>query len=133
VQIEWFGMVRMEIVSGIERRRRWSDETKLRILAEADQPGARIGEVARRYDIMPGQIRYWRKTFSTFDAPTAFVPVNVVDGGGIGRGGRVVDTRRAATSPEVVEISLRNGRSLKAPIDIDLRMLSSLIACVEAA
>ena len=56
-------MGRIEIVSGTERRRRWSDETKLRILAEADQPGARIGEVARRHDIMPGQIRYWRKTF----------------------------------------------------------------------
>ncbi|WP_420703549.1 transposase [Brucella intermedia] len=33
-------------MSGTERRRRWSDEAKLRILAEADEPGARIGEVA---------------------------------------------------------------------------------------
>jgi transposase len=37
----------MEIISGVERRRRWSDEAKLRILSEADQPGARIGDVAR--------------------------------------------------------------------------------------
>jgi transposase len=125
-------MGRMEIFSGVERRRRWSDETKLRILAEADQPGARLGEGARHHDIMPGQIRYWRKTFSAVDAPTMFVPVNVVDGANAERGGHAGETRRAATRPEVVEISLRNGRSLKAPIDIDLRMLSSLIACVEA-
>ncbi len=39
-------MARIEIMSGTERRRRWSDEAKLRILAEADEPGARIGEVA---------------------------------------------------------------------------------------
>ncbi|NRQ17604.1 hypothetical protein BHMPCIPO_04866 [Ensifer sesbaniae] len=30
-------MARMEIISGVERRRRWSKETKLKILAEADQ------------------------------------------------------------------------------------------------
>ena len=48
-------MARMEIISGTERRRRWSDEAKLRILAEADEPGARIGEVARRHDIHPAR------------------------------------------------------------------------------
>ena len=35
-------MARMEIISGVERRRRWSKEAKLEILAEADQPGVRI-------------------------------------------------------------------------------------------
>ncbi|WP_390921002.1 transposase [Neorhizobium turbinariae] len=40
-------MARIEIMSGTERRRRWSEEAKLRILAEADEPGARIGDVAR--------------------------------------------------------------------------------------
>lgn len=35
-------MARIEIMSGTERRRRWSDEAKLRILAEADEPGARV-------------------------------------------------------------------------------------------
>lgn len=53
-------MARMEIMSGTERRRRWSKEAKLRMLAEADEPGARIGDVARRYNIHPGQIRLWR-------------------------------------------------------------------------
>jgi hypothetical protein len=37
-------MARMEIFSGVERRRRWSKEAKLAILAEADQPGVRIGD-----------------------------------------------------------------------------------------
>ncbi|WP_376741742.1 transposase, partial [Ensifer sesbaniae] len=45
----------MEIISGVERRRRWSKETKLKILAEADHPGVRIGDVARRHDIYPAQ------------------------------------------------------------------------------
>ncbi|UJW77585.1 transposase (plasmid) [Rhizobium sp. SL42] len=58
-------MARMEIISGVERRRRWSKEAKLAILAEADQPGVRIGDVARRHDIYPAQIRLWRKRLAT--------------------------------------------------------------------
>ncbi|WP_421386692.1 transposase [Agrobacterium tumefaciens] len=34
-------------MSSTERRRRWADEAKLRILAEADERGGRIGDVAR--------------------------------------------------------------------------------------
>jgi hypothetical protein len=31
----------LEIISGVERRRRWSTADKLRIVAEADEPGAK--------------------------------------------------------------------------------------------
>ncbi len=51
-------MAGMEIMSCIERRRRWSDEAKLRILAEGDEPGARIGDVARQHDIHPARSAY---------------------------------------------------------------------------
>nr|WP_234890809.1 transposase [Agrobacterium vitis] len=60
-------------MSGTERRRRWSDEAKLRILAEADEPGARIGEVARRHDVHPGQIRLWRRSFIRKDLPESMI------------------------------------------------------------
>jgi transposase len=127
-------MARLEIVSGVERRRRWSDDAKLRILAEADEPGARIGEVARRHDIYPAQICAWRHTFSALDNLAAFVPVNVVDGGGVGTlGGSGRGPGPSVTRSSTIEISLRNGRSLKAPADIDCTMLALLIACVEAA
>ena len=35
--------------------------------------------------------------------------------------------------PAVIEISLRNGRGLKVPIDVELKLLTSLVACLEAA
>ncbi|WP_080951329.1 transposase [Neorhizobium galegae] len=76
-------MARIEIMSGTERRRRWSDEAKLRILAEADEPGARIGDVARRHDIHPGQIRLWRQSFSYADRPTVFLPVEITEEVGV--------------------------------------------------
>ncbi|MHB0664483.1 transposase [Roseomonas mucosa] len=40
----------MEIITGVERRRRWRAEEKLRILAEIDS-GAKLNDVARRHDV----------------------------------------------------------------------------------
>ncbi|WP_434605505.1 transposase [Acetobacter oryzoeni] len=37
-----------EILIGVERRRRWSDERKLAILAEVGVDGASVSDVARR-------------------------------------------------------------------------------------
>ncbi|MGY5795673.1 IS66-like element accessory protein TnpA len=120
-------MARMEIISGVERRRRWSKEAKLAILAEADQPGVRIGDVARRHDIYPAQIRLWRKTLSHFDVSAPFLPVHLVNEVSLGQ----IPAARGA--PALINIQLRNGRSLKVPADIERKTLSSLIACVEAA
>src|SRR3954462_7164022 len=50
----------MEIITGVERRRRWRDEEKLRILAELDEPGTRFSEVARRHDVSRGLLWQWR-------------------------------------------------------------------------
>ena len=120
-------MARMEIISGVERRRRWSKEAKLEILAEADQPGVRIGDVARRHDIHPGQIRLWRKTFSHFSASPSFLPVQLV--GDVG----FEQKPAASPAPMFIKILLRNGRGLKVPADLERKTLASLIACVEAA
>ena len=40
----------MEIINGIERRRRWWIEEKIRILMESQQPGVTVADVARRRD-----------------------------------------------------------------------------------
>jgi transposase len=52
---------RIEILSGAERRRHWSDEAKARIVAESVMPGAMVSQVARRHDVLPSQIYTWRK------------------------------------------------------------------------
>ncbi|MGH6951634.1 MAG: IS66-like element accessory protein TnpA [Vitreimonas sp.] len=52
---------RIEILTGVERRRRWSAEAKARIVAESLAPGAVVAEIARRHDIRASQIQLWRK------------------------------------------------------------------------
>jgi transposase len=54
-------MSRIEVLSGPERRRRWSAEQKRSIVAEAFAPGASVCDVARRRDVVPGQIYRWRR------------------------------------------------------------------------
>jgi transposase len=51
----------IEIITGKERRRRWSLEEKLRIVAEAEEPGARITEVAGRHEVYPSLLFNWRR------------------------------------------------------------------------
>src|SRR5512133_3368384 len=75
---------RVEIRSGVGRRRRWSDEDKGRIVAESYAPGAVVSEVARRHGISPQHLFVWRKAARAgvlslpADEAPLFVPV--VDG-----------------------------------------------------
>ena len=54
-------MARVELFSGPERRRRWSEEQKRAVVGAAFAPGAIVAEVARRADVRPGQIYRWRQ------------------------------------------------------------------------
>jgi transposase len=55
------GFRRIEILTGPGRRRRWSAEEKGRIVAETLAPGARVSEVARRWQVCPQQVFGWRR------------------------------------------------------------------------
>ena len=41
----------MTLLTGPERRRRWDDDVRERILAEAFSPGATVSDVARRFQV----------------------------------------------------------------------------------
>lgn len=53
-------MSQITLFSGPERRRRWSEEERLRVLAEAFSPGTCVAEVCRRHDISTSLIYTWR-------------------------------------------------------------------------
>jgi transposase len=66
-------------VTGVVRRRRWSDEEKGRIVAEAIAPGAVIADVARRHDLAPQQLSNWIRAAKNgqFVLPADQIPVFV--------------------------------------------------------
>lgn len=53
------GRGRVEIRTGVGRKRRWSDEERGRIIAEAVTPGAVVSDVARRHDMSPQHVFRW--------------------------------------------------------------------------
>ncbi len=52
---------RVEVLTGPGRRRRWSADEKARIVAETLVPGARVSEVARRWQVCSQQVFGWRR------------------------------------------------------------------------
>jgi transposase len=77
---------RIEVITGVERRRTWSLEEKRAILTESFADGVVISEVARRHGLRPQQLFTWRSEFrkrglaclssgfASLEAP-AFAPV----------------------------------------------------------
>ncbi len=127
-------MGRMEILTGVERRRRWSSEEKLQILREASAPGSSVGTVARRYDICRSQIYQWRRAFrsgrlrSESLAVVDFLPAEVCEDKDEEP---VVDE---TLSPDVViSIELCHGRTLRLPSTLPCHEIRCLVAAVEAA
>lgn len=71
-------MAQVTILAGPERRRRWSDEQREQIVAEAFHSGARVCDVARRHDVARGLIYEWRRAMRRQAGP-AFVPAVLVN------------------------------------------------------
>jgi len=75
-----------EILTQPERRRRWTSEQKLALVAEMLRPGASPTQIARRYGISTGLLYTWRRlardgelSLLPASAPTVeFVPVEIV-------------------------------------------------------
>ena len=70
-------MGRMTLITGGERRRRWSEEDRVRILAAIEEPGAVVAEVARREDVCASLVYKWRREArrTTSAGASGFSPV----------------------------------------------------------
>jgi transposase len=52
---------RVEVITSVQRRRRWSTAEKVRLVEEAMQPGSSVSFVARRYGISPSLLFTWKR------------------------------------------------------------------------
>src|SRR4051812_39902703 len=95
---------RVEVITGVGRRRRWMDEEKAWIVAESLDPASTVSAVARRYGLHPSQLFVWRQQLA---APTAreapeFMPVVITEdrAAPAGAAGRI----EIALGPAVVSV-----------------------------
>jgi transposase len=78
---------RIEVITGVERRRKWSAQEKAAIVAESLAEGAVVSEVARRHGLNPQQVFGWRARLRnaangsapSSDATPMFVPAIVAE------------------------------------------------------
>ena len=120
----------MEIIT-VERRRRWSLEEKLRIVAETEQPGSGIAELARRYGISRGLLWNWRSQVRRGvlrpEPPPVFLPVRTISDPVTGNDAKhVIPAAKAGAeqmSGSKIEITLPDGTTVKVGHDVGLTML----------
>ena len=78
---------RIEVITGVGRRRRWTDEEKAWIVAESLDSASTVSAVARRYGLHPSQLFVWRQQLQRGTPSAAaiggpgFVPVVMAEDG----------------------------------------------------
>lgn len=73
-------MGQMTVMTGPERRRRWDDDERRRIMEAAFAPGAVVAKVARQFDVATSLVYKWRRQAVGGFEP-AFTPAMVIDSG----------------------------------------------------
>ena len=132
-----------EVLGRIERRRRFSIEQKLAVLAEATAPGANLSVIARRHGLLPAQLYKWRrlaelgvigvpgaselpsfvaveitKEVSALPVPVAAdKPAEIND----------VPRRRRRKKAGLIEIELAGGRRVRVDRDVDAAALGRVL------
>lgn len=126
--------MRVEIL-GDERRRRWSDESKLEVVLSVGVDGASVTEIARRHSVTRQQVYTWRRELRKKGllAPpptTVFLPLDMPPLGD-SKEAPAFDGMQAL--PAMMELQLHCGRSLRFRSDVDVAALKRLIRAIEAA
>ena len=127
----------VEIITGRERRRRWSVADKLRILAECDAPGVQVAEVAARHGVYRSLVFQWRRQardgLLVAERTPEFVPVRVA----AGRHGETLPEPEPVPptppSPRVtaaIEIELPDGIRVRVGEEVGLVALRRVLAAL---
>ncbi|MGI4959520.1 MAG: IS66-like element accessory protein TnpA [Janthinobacterium lividum] len=132
----------VEIITGRERRRRWSLRDKIRLVAETHEPGAMIRAVAARHGVSESLLFTWRRQSrqgllaQAGDHPV-FVPVQTLAPTSMAMA--PLDERpcptpasvpRSVSMPGLIEIELGNGRQVRVGSDVNLAALRRVLAAL---
>jgi transposase len=124
--------MRVEVLGGVERRRRWSRDDKMRILEETLAPGAVVTEIARRHGIATSLVFTWRRRVrlaTVASAGPCLVPVQV---GVAAAAGSVRSIEAPAAMPArkrrgLIEIELGDGKRVSVDENVDAEALGRVL------
>jgi transposase len=129
--------MRVEVLGGLERRRRWSRDDKARIVEETLAPGAKVTEVARRNGVAASVVFTWRRQARTAErVGPCFAPVQIAAAVETGEenlkprsedDGRLVRAARTG----LIEIDLGNRRRVRVDAHVDPDALARVLDVLE--
>jgi transposase len=131
--------MRVEVLGGSERRRRWSQDDKARIVEETLAPGAKVTEVARRNGVAASVVFTWRRQARTAQRVVpCFAPVQIaatVEAGEENSKPPSEDDGRMrqlpATRNGLIEIDLGNRRRIRVDAQVDPDALARVVEVLE--
>lgn len=122
--------MRVEVLGGVERRRRWSRDDKMRIIEETLAPGAVVSEIARRHGIATSLVFTWRRRarLATASGGPHLVPVQVT----APPAASVQSIEAPAAIPArkrrgVIEIELGDGKRVSVDENVDAEALGRVL------
>jgi transposase len=116
---------RLEVITGTGRRRRWSEDDKVRVIEETLAPGAIVSHVARRHGLTPQQLFTWRREArerAEEHRAVTFAPVVMA--------APAVPDSKIATA--IIEIVI-GAATVRVPPGADAAMLALVLRAVKAA
>ena len=123
-------------VLGFERRRRWSAETKARLVEETLAPGAVVSEVARRHGVAPSLLFTWRRQARvetlTEGAGSILLPVEINPPATTTEDAhsRAIARRRRRPSG-TIEIELGSGKRVRVDNEVDADALRRVLSVLD--
>jgi transposase len=110
---------RVEVITSVERRRRWSLAEKQRLMAASLEPGASVSSIAREAGIHPSQLYGWRRQLRARQA-IGFAAVQIapeVSPGGL-------------ASPGAIEIEFASGARMRVLGAVDPATVTAAVAAL---
>ena len=110
---------RVEVITSVERRRRWSAAEKERLVVATLEPGASVTAIAQDAGIQPGQLYGWRRQ-ARAQAAIGFAPVRIAPGpasAGLAVGG-------------AIEIEFASGTRMRITGAVDAATLAAAVAAL---
>ena len=113
----------IEVVTSVERRRRWSAAEKERLVAASLEAGGGVSAVARQAGIHPSQLYGWRRELLRGAQPASFAAVRIACEPGS-------PAPRAAVLPAagLIEVEFANGTRMRITGAVDPASLGATIA-----
>jgi len=118
---------RVEVITSVQRRRRWSRAEKEQLVAATLEPGVTVSEVSQAAGIHSSQLFRWRKELCRRSEPGVpqLVPVKIAPAAGVS--GETAELPPSASRRGMMEIDLGGGRCVRVDRDVDTEALCRVL------